>query len=311
MKNLRLAVTCGDPAGVGPELIQKCLADLDQFDGDITVVGPHCFLNELKGDAFETLEVGDHSFSSLPGKPTKKGAGIAIQALDTAANGCKTGQFDAVVTGPISKAWCVEAGFSFPGQTEFFAEAWGGAPTMGFVGDRLKVVLATWHVPLMEVGSVLTKKALLLAVERADDLCKRLSIASPKIGVAGLNPHAGEGGILGREEEDWINPFLAEMRSEFPGVSDCVPGDTVFGRALKGEFDVVVALYHDQGLAPLKTIDFDSAVNVTLGLPFVRTSPDHGTAFDIAGRGIASSRSFSNAISLACRLARKGSRASI
>ena len=136
----------------------------------------------------------------------------------------------------------------------------------------------------------------------ADVLARAEGLNAPRIGVCGLNPHAGEGGLLGYEERDLLNPALAHLQAEFPGLSLCQPGDTLFGRALKGEFDVVVALYHDQGLAPLKTIDFDEAVNVTLGLPHVRTSPDHGTAFDIAGQGKASSTSFTNAVMVARRL---------
>jgi 4-hydroxythreonine-4-phosphate dehydrogenase len=133
-------------------------------------------------------------------------------------------------------------------------------------------------------------------------LCRAEGISSPRIGVCGLNPHAGEGGLIGYEERDFLDPALDHLRAEFPGVSKCEPGDTLFARALRGEFDVIVALYHDQGLAPLKVIDFDEAVNVSLGLPHVRTSPDHGTAFGIAGRGVARPRSFANAVKVARRL---------
>jgi 4-hydroxythreonine-4-phosphate dehydrogenase len=139
-------------------------------------------------------------------------------------------------------------------------------------------------------------------VRAADELARAEGVVAPRIGVCGLNPHAGEGGLLGAEEREIIDPVLDGLRAEFPGLSRCEPGDTLFARALRGEFDVVIALYHDQGLAPLKTVDFDEAVNVTLGLPHVRTSPDHGTAFGIAGRGVASARSFSNAVTVAQRL---------
>ncbi|HYP17301.1 MAG TPA: 4-hydroxythreonine-4-phosphate dehydrogenase PdxA, partial [Opitutus sp.] len=178
----------------------------------------------------------------------------------------------------------------------------GGEPVMAFCGGKLRVVLATWHVPLHEVTRSLGPNLLRRTIAAAVELAQAEGIETPRIGVCGLNPHAGEGGLIGHEERDLIDPALDHLRAEFPGVSSCQPGDTLFGRALRGEFDVVIALYHDQGLAPLKVIDFDEAVNVTLGLPNVRTSPDHGTAFGIAGRGLARSTSFANAVSVARRL---------
>ncbi len=202
----------------------------------------------------------------------------------------------------MSKAQLARIGYGFPGQTEFFAARWGGEPVMAFCGGKLRVALATWHVPLMQVAALLTPEVLARTVAAAAELARAEGIAQPRIAVCGLNPHAGEDGLLGNEEREWLDPVLAGLRGAFPGLSACLPGDTVFGRALRGDFDVVVALYHDQGLGPLKTIDFDEAVNVTLGLPFVRTSPDHGTAFGIAGRGVASSRSFANAVTVARRL---------
>ena len=162
--------------------------------------------------------------------------------------------------------------------------------------------MATWHIPLREVADALTAECLELAVRRADALAKSFGVEVPRIGVCGLNPHAGEGGILGIEERDVLDPALDRLRSEMPGLSKCLPGDTVFFRQRKGEFDVVVSAYHDQGLAAVKTLEFDAAVNVTLGLPYVRTSPDHGTAFDIAGRGLADSGSFAAALSVARQL---------
>ena len=173
---------------------------------------------------------------------------------------------------------------------------------MAFCGGKLKVVLATWHVPLHEVARMLGPHLLRRTVAAADTLARAEGIVAPRIGVCGLNPHAGEGGLLGHEERDLLNPTLVHLQAEFPGLSLCLPGDTLFARSLRGEFDVVVALYHDQGLAPLKVIDFDEAVNVTLGLPHVRTSPDHGTAFGLAGKGQASPRSFANAVTVARRL---------
>ena len=183
---------------------------------------------------------------------------------------------------------------------------------MAFAGGRLSVVLATWHIPLKDVPAALTAETLERAVVAADFLARRFSRAAgtaeavggafPRIGLCGLNPHAGEGGILGSEEIERIEPAASRLRSRFPGLSRCVPADTVFARQLRGEFDVVVALYHDQALAPLKTLEFDEAVNISLGLPRVRTSPDHGTAYDIAGKGVAQCRSFANAVRVARRL---------
>jgi 4-hydroxythreonine-4-phosphate dehydrogenase len=211
-------------------------------------------------------------------------------------------EFCGVVTGPVSKECLARIGYPFPGQTEFFAARWGGEPVMAFCGGKLRVALATWHIPLHQVGRVLGPHLLRRTVVAAAELARAEGVASPRIGVCGLNPHAGEGGLLGTEERDLINPALEPLRADFPGLSRCEPGDTLFARMLRGEFDVVIALYHDQGLAPLKVIDFDEAVNVTLGLPFVRTSPDHGTAFGIAGQGIARATSFANAVSVARRL---------
>ena len=173
---------------------------------------------------------------------------------------------------------------------------------MAFVGQSLRVVLATWHMPLSEVPSALTAECLTLAVERADQLARALGVASPKIAVCGLNPHAGENGLIGVEERDVLNPALKKLQNRYPGLSECLPADTVFYRQRKGEFDVVVAAYHDQGLAAVKTLEFDSAVNVTLGLPYLRTSPDHGTAYDLAGKGEADCGSFLSALRLAQRL---------
>jgi 4-hydroxythreonine-4-phosphate dehydrogenase len=246
--------------------------------------------------------VGLEDFAVTPGQPTADSALVAWAAMERAAQGTKTGEFAGVVTGPVSKERLAHIGYPFPGQTEFFAARWGGEPTMGFCGGRLRVALATWHVPLHQVSRLLGPHLLHRTIRAAHELAQADGVAKPRIGVCGLNPHAGEGGLLGYEETDLLNPALDHLRPEFPGLSHCLPGDTLFARALRGEFDVVVALYHDQGLAPLKAVDFDEAVNVTLGLPFVRTSPDHGTAFGIAGKDVARTTSFSNAVKVARRL---------
>jgi 4-hydroxythreonine-4-phosphate dehydrogenase len=302
-----LAFTCGDPAGVGPEIIAAWIAANQREAAEVTVVGPASWLATLPASVAK-VPVGLEEFSATPGKPDAEGALVAWAAMERAAAGCLAGEFSGVVTGPVSKSALAKIGYAFAGQTEFFAAKWGGEPVMAFCGGQLRVVLATWHIPLLEVPQSLGPQLLRRTIAAADVLAHAEGITQPRIGVCGLNPHAGEDGLLGHEERDLIDPALAHLRAEFPGVSSCQPGDTVFGRALRGEFDVVVALYHDQGLAPLKVIDFDESVNVTLGLPYVRTSPDHGTAFGIAGQGKASARSFGNAVAVARRLIKFRSR---
>jgi len=295
-----LAVTCGDPAGVGPEVIAAWLAAHPGEAAQVAVIGPARWLETLPA-ALQKIPVGAEDFVALPGQPDGAGALVAWAAMERAAAGCAAGEFAGVVTGPVSKARLAAIGYEFPGQTEFFAARWGGEPVMAFCGGRLRVVLATWHVPLVEVPQLLGPRLLQRTVAAADALAKSEGVTAPRIGVCGLNPHAGEDGRLGEEERDFLNPCLTKMQPAYPGLSTCQPADTLFARALNGEFDVVIALYHDQGLAPLKTVDFDEAVNLTLGLPFVRTSPDHGTGFAIAGRGRASPRSFANAVAVARR----------
>ncbi|HEY0944372.1 MAG TPA: 4-hydroxythreonine-4-phosphate dehydrogenase PdxA [Opitutaceae bacterium] len=297
-----LALTCGDPAGIGPEIIAAWLAAHPGETRDVTVLGPARWLERLPLGAGQRLAVGLENYGATPGRPDGDSALVAWAAMERAAAGCASGEFSGVVTGPVSKSQLAKIGYAFPGQTEFFAVRWGGEPTMAFCGGKLRVVLLTWHIPLREVPAHLTRANLARAVQAADELARAEGIDSPRIGVCGLNPHAGEDGLLGSEERDVLDPILDALRPGVPRLSRSEPGDTLFARQLRGEFDVVVALYHDQGLAPLKVIDFDEAVNVTLGLPFVRTSPDHGTAFGIAGRGKASPRSFANAVTVARRL---------
>lgn len=297
----KLALTCGDPAGVGPEIVAAWLAAHREQAADVAVIGPAQWLAGLD-TAAEKIAVGLEGFSAVAGRPTGEGALVAWAAMERAATGCAAGEFCGVVTGPVSKAELARIGYGFPGQTEFFAARWGGEPVMAFCGGRLRVVLATWHIPLVEVARALGPHLLRRTIAAADALARAEGVLQPRIGVCGLNPHAGEGGLLGYEEKDFIDPALDKVRVDFPGLSRCEPGDTLFARMLRGEFDVVVALYHDQGLAPLKAIDFDEAVNVTLGLPHVRTSPDHGTAFGIAGQGVARATSFANAVTVARKL---------
>ncbi len=303
MKQLPLAICIGDPAGVGPEVIEAALTADSQNGVDCCLVGPREWCEALAEELnLSFVSVGSDMFSAISGNPTIEGAEVALEAMQVAARGCQTGRFRGVVTGPVSKYWLKRIGFLWPGQTEFFADAWQGVPTMGFLGDSLRVVLATWHIPLRAVSDALTPAVLETAVWRADSLARDLGCESPRIGVCGINPHAGENGIIGKEERDILDPTLDRLRNKIPGLSKCLPGDTVFFRQAKGEFDVVVAAYHDQGLAAVKTLEFDSAVNVTLGLEYIRTSPDHGTAYELAGLGRASHRSMLCALNAARRL---------
>lgn len=300
----KLAFTCGDPAGVGPEIIASWIAEHPAEAADVVAIGPKSWLDLLPASVGKG-PVGDADYRATPGKPTPEGASVALEAMEEAARGCQIGVYQGVVTGPVSKSELANVGFQHPGQTEFFADYWGGEPTMAFSGGRLRVALATWHIPLRDVPNLLSTDSIERAVMAACELAKADDLVDPRIGVCGLNPHAGERGLLGSEEDDWINPCLQRMQDQVPNLSLCEPADTLFRRALNGEFDAVVALYHDQGLAPLKLVDFDDAVNVTLGLPYVRTSPDHGTAFSLAGKGKASAKSFGNAVTLARRLIRR------
>lgn len=300
----RIAVACGDPSGIGPELIERCLVDYQGEDAEYLVFGPKSWVSRIESQAEHRVvgvPLGDYEFEL--GKPEPAGAKLAIAAMEAAAESCLTGDCESVVTGPISKELCAKVGYRFPGQTEFFADRWGGEPTMAFVGEHLRVCLATWHIPLQEVPTALTREAFAKSIHSAVELGKRIGHPRPRVIICGLNPHAGEGGLLGKEEGEKLNPWIADMSPKIDAdLIGCVPGDTAFLRALKGEADVVVAMYHDQGLAPFKALDFDSGVNVTLGLKHLRVSPDHGTGFDIAGTGKASAGSMRHAFMLANRL---------
>jgi 4-hydroxythreonine-4-phosphate dehydrogenase len=301
-ESLPIALTCGDPSGVGPEIIARWLKENPAWAARVCPIGPESWIDSLPV-AGVACTAGKGLFA--PGKPTEDGARVAWEAMRIAAAGCLEKRFSAVVTGPVSKEHLKAVGYPYPGQTEFFAKTWGGVPSMAFAGRELRVVLATWHEPLAEIPKRLAREPDLLnrAVIHAVEWGQREGMVEPRVAVCGLNPHAGEGGMLGTEERDLLNPRLAVLRRLYPGVTDCLPADTVFHRLREGEFDLAVALYHDQGLIPVKTLEFHSAVNLTLGLTHVRTSPDHGTAFNIAGKGIARTGSFAHAVELAARYA--------
>ena len=289
---LRIGITLGDCAGIGPEIV-----DLALRSGRIP-------------KASEYKIIGKYPGCSL-GQPTIKTAHAAAAALEEAVTSARRGEFDAVVTGPVHKARMYETGFKFPGQTEFFAERCGVKNfAMCLTGGKITVALVTTHIPLRDVPNALKQSEIVrVGLLLADFLsCRSKSI--PRIAVAGLNPHAGESGKIGREEIEIIAPAVAELnrspitdhRSQ-PIFTGPLSPDTIFHRAAESEFDAVLCMYHDQGLIPLKLHAFHNGVNVTLGLPFPRTSPDHGTAFEIAGKGIARSDSMIAAINLAVELA--------
>jgi 4-hydroxythreonine-4-phosphate dehydrogenase len=296
----KLAITTGDPAGVGPEIIETWARAHPEQLHRVVVLGPVTWTRRLSRMLkIEVIPIGGEDFRAEPGKPSVEGAAIAVEALEMSARGCDDGQFTGVVTGPISKEWAQKAGFAYPGQTDFFAARWKGEPSMAFAGGKMKVVLLTWHIPLAEVPTQFTRDNFVRGIKHCAELARAYGVSRPRIGICGFNPHAGENGLLGREEVDLIEPLLGNLPEGEWVLSKPQAADTLFWRHLQGNFDVVLALYHDQGLAPLKTIDFESSVNITMGLPYVRTSPDHGTGFALAGKGVASAQSFTNAVGLA------------
>jgi 4-hydroxythreonine-4-phosphate dehydrogenase len=245
----------------------------------------------------------------VPGQPDPRNAAATIAAIGRAVALVRAGDAAAICTAPISKKVLIDgAGFAHPGHTEYLAALAGvDRVVMMLASDRLRVVPTTIHIALSRVPEVLTPDLLRETIEiTARGLRDRFGIARPRIAVAGLNPHAGEGGVMGREEIDWIAPLLARMQGEGYDLTGPWPADTMFHAAARARYDVAVAMYHDQALIPIKTLDFDSGVNVTLGLPFVRTSPDHGTAFDIAGRGLARPDSLIAALRMAQVMAAAG-----
>ncbi len=287
-----IGITLGDAAGIGPEIVEAALRS-GALDGD-----------------FQYRIIGERA-GATSGQPTPETARAALAALEEAAQLAARGDIIAVVTGPIHKARMQAIGFPFPGQTEFFAARSGTENhAMCLTGGALTVALVTAHVPLRDVPSLLTTSEIgrvgkLLAAFVTQ---RATTAARARIAVAGLNPHAGESGALGREEIDMIAPAVELLNAESGGdalFTGPISPDTVFHRAAGGEFDGVLCMYHDQGLIPLKLHAFDQGVNVTLGLPYPRTSPDHGTAFEIAGRGIARCDSMVCAIRLAAELAKK------
>jgi 4-hydroxythreonine-4-phosphate dehydrogenase len=330
-----LAVSLGDPAGVGPELIAEAWARREaERLPPFLVAGGAAVLREAAArrglelkvegvaDLAEAADVFARALPVLgaatdavysPGKPGKDGSRLALASLELAATLAADDHAAALVTGPIAKAELAAIGFAFPGQTEYVAEA-SRVPAddavMMLAGPHLRTVPMTVHCPLAEVSARLS---IALIHRRASIVARALlrdfGIAAPRIAICGLNPHAGEQGRMGREEIEVIAPAIAALQADGIDATGPHPADTLFAPHLRPTYDVAIAMYHDQALVPLKALDFDQGVNVTLGLPIVRTSPDHGTAFDIAGKGIASPGAMIAAIRMAGEMAARRAQA--
>ena len=290
----RLAVTLGDVRGIGPEIVERALA-LDDVRAlcDVVVVGP-------SGAGVAVQEaVGVWQPEHDAGRDAAQAGRLAGRAVERAVELAREGVVQGIVTAPLDKAALLAGGYEDPGHTEMLARLTGSRVAMMLASERLRVVLATTHIPLRSVPRALTAEAIVAAAEVTGEYLKRwFGIAEPRIALCALNPHAGDGGRFGREDDELLAP--AARRA---GIAGPFPADTVFVRAMRGEFDVVIAPYHDVGMTAIKVASFGSAVNVTLGLPFPRTSPDHGTALDIAGRGVADPSSFIAALRLCAEIA--------
>ncbi|TCV93850.1 4-hydroxythreonine-4-phosphate dehydrogenase [Luteibacter rhizovicinus] len=318
----RLAVTAGEPAGVGPELIARLAAtdlaadliavtDREHLLRAAHTCGVQLTLVDDDGSRVASRAPGQLRIRHVPlgapavfGQPDPRNAAHVLATLALAADGCIAGDFDAVVTAPVQKSTINEGGIAFSGHTEFFADRVGADVVMMLASPDLRVTLATTHLPLSAVPAAITAPLLercLRIVHRS--LVDLFGIAEPRIAVLGLNPHAGEAGHLGREEIDTIEPLLDRLRNSGMSLLGPLPADTALVPAMRGRYDAVLAMYHDQALPVLKSEAFDRTVNVTLGLPFIRTSVDHGTALDLAGTGRADPSSLIAAARMAIELA--------
>jgi len=298
-------ISAGDPAGIGPEVTVKALAQPEVRElADLVVAGDPAQLaavaRSLGLPVPERVEPAGDAGAVEPGRVSAAGGEAAVAAVKRAVELVRSGDASALVTGPINKEALRAAGYPWPGHTEMLADLCAVAEVrMLLVGERLRVCHVTTHRSLRSAIEAATRARVLETIRMTATGGRRLGFETPRIGVAGLNPHAGEGGLFGDEELREIAPAVADAQAEGIDVSGPWPADTLFWRAANGEFDFVVAMYHDQGHVPVKLAGFDEGVNVTLGLPFLRTSVDHGTAFDIAGRGIARWQSMAAAIRVA------------
>ncbi len=320
--DLPIAITMGDPAGIGPEITLKTVAGLDGSPpvviGDAGVLRRTCECLEVAIDVrtieniaahapeagrLDILEVGPPLDTPPVGEVSAACGAAAFSYIRTAIEHARDGRISAIVTAPIHKEALAAAGVPYPGHTEMLGDLGGASQTaMMLANDELRVVLVTIHCSLRDAIDRIGPESELAAIRLANTGAQAFGIVAPRVAVAGLNPHAGEGGLFGREEIEIIAPAIEAARAEGIDASGPWSGDTVFMQARRGHFDVVVAQYHDQGLIPVKYLGIDKGVNITLGLPFVRTSPDHGTAFDIAGKGIADPASMIEAFEQARRM---------
>lgn len=326
-----LALTIGDPSGIGPEIAVAAWLLRDKEDvpafyllGDPALVAARARSVGIELPLFDTDPTGAAqafvsalpvvplvaSLVDTPGQPDSRNAAGIIEAIDRAVADTFDGRAAAVVTCPIAKKPLYDAGFRFPGHTEYLAHlaeqktGVAAMPVMMLAGPDLRAVPVTIHIALADVPRTLTTEAIIATARiTARDLRERFGIARPRIAVSGLNPHAGEGGAMGREDENVIRPAIEALKAEGIDAFGPLPADTMFHARARAGYDAAVCMYHDQALIPAKALAFDEAVNVTLGLPFIRTSPDHGTAFDIAGKGIARPDSLIAALKLARQLA--------
>lgn len=304
-KPLRIALTPGDPAGIGFDITLQCLSDIKNCD--VVIFSDKNALAEraqqLQCSLPDNIQFRDFKFTDVVecGKPNPKHAQTLLDALDAAVQGCLNGDYDAIVTGPINKQCINEAGIAFSGHTEFLMEKTAcDDVVMMLACDAMRVALVTTHLPLAKVPSAITQKKLQSVIEILYQDCQtRLGLPAPRIAVTGLNPHAGEGGYLGREEIETIIPVIQQFQEKGLAISGPYPADTIFTSKHLAQCDVVLAMYHDQGLPVLKYAGFGEAANITLGLPIIRTSVDHGTAYDIAGSGKANANSLRYAIDYA------------
>ncbi|MDO1581697.1 4-hydroxythreonine-4-phosphate dehydrogenase PdxA [Rhizobium oryzicola] len=330
---LPLALTQGDPAGIGPDVSIAAWLRRDElglepfiYVGDASILRQRAQLLDVTLPVQDaTPETASAIFThalpvlSVPvgaeievGRPHVASARSAITAIETAVQLCFDGRASAVVTNPIAKSVLYEAGFKFPGHTEFLADLAEKAtgekvlPVMMLAGPKLRAIPVTIHIPLKDVPAALTERVIVETCRIAhEDLKARFGFTQPRLAVAGLNPHAGEDGAIGLEDRDIIEPAIMQLRHEGVNVFGPLPADTMFHDDARARYDVAICMYHDQALIPAKALGFDDSVNVTLGLPFIRTSPDHGTAFGIAGKGIARETSLVAALKLAADLAAK------
>jgi 4-hydroxythreonine-4-phosphate dehydrogenase len=315
-----LAVSLGDPAGIGPEVVAKCWDNRSAFDlppfvaiGDPRSIaaiwdGPIEIIDDPR-EADSAFDVGlpllqlASAQADIPGHPSVAGAHCSLDSLELAVGLARSGSASAVVTGPVGKEQLYGIGFTHPGQTEFVAERCGVSSAnvaMMLAGPTLRTVPVTTHLPFAQVAERLSA-ALIESRGRTTlrGLQRHFGIAEPRLAISGLNPHAGEGGMLGREEIDLIEPAIAALRAEGWRVTGPHPADTMFHETARAKYDAALCMYHDQALIPLKALHFNDGVNITLGLPIVRTAPDHGTAFDIAGQDSADPRPMAAAIRMA------------